>query len=90
MTQSTKKMPINIKGVEICPDCIARGEDKLHLLVFGMRSDGRFHDGKKQQRKRFDLVRPVIATKACNTEGCGYWWPAFSFTPQQIMEAAAK
>jgi hypothetical protein len=75
--------PVVINDVHYCPVCHATGAGACRL-VFGMRSDGRFHDGKPQKRSRFNLARPIIATKACKCDGCGYWWPAFSFTPQAV------
>jgi hypothetical protein len=81
-----KLPPIMIQGVPCCPHFYirtqAQGHSKPQRLVFGMRSDGEFPNNKPQKRKYFTLVRPIIAPKACNVDGCGYWWPAFSFTPQ--------
>jgi len=87
---NAKHQPIVDRGMEYCPDCFVRnqqrGHSKFQRLVFGMRSDGEFPKNKPQKRKRFTLVRPIIATKACKVDGCRYWWPAFSFTPQAVVK----
>jgi hypothetical protein len=85
-----KLQPFVMKDGHYCPDCIVRNAPRGHgtyqRLVFGMRSDGEFPKNKPQKRKRFTLLRPIIATRACKYDGCGYWWPAFSFTPTAPQE----
>lgn len=83
MNTLIKHEPIVINGNHLCPDCLHRGAGACRL-VFGMQSDGKFPGGGVQKRKSFDLKRPIIATKACKCDGCGYWWPAFSFTPEAV------
>lgn len=87
---NAKLQPLVLQGAHYCPDCAVRNAPRGHStrqrLVFGMRSDGEFPSGKPQKRARFNLARPIIATKACKADGCGYWWPAFSFTPETPKE----
>ena len=80
---NAKRPPIEMQTGPRCPDCEHNGFGACRL-VFGMQSDGEFPQNKPMKRKRFTLLRPIIATKACKCDGCGYWWPAFSFTPEAV------